>query len=245
MHNPTITTAYYSSPAIRGDNENLISISISPPKWLKVDRYLPLAPEYELVWAYKEGEIDKLGYEETFRRQLEKLNPRSVYNELAGNTLLCYEKLGGFCHRHIVEGWFREHGLKREERGTKRLQVAVAGSRGFNGYGLAKRTLLNVLYHYRTFDIISGHVVGAGRLGERFAEEYSVDYKVFMPEWDKYGKSAGIIRNEEMANLADILIAFWDGESAGTRHMIKCTGKLDKPIYVYNYKNGHIQNNPI
>lgn len=56
-----------------------------------------------------------------------------------------------------------------------------------------------------------------------------------MPEWDKLGKRAGMVRNTDMAHRADAIIAFWDGMSKGTRNMIQTCQRLGKPIQVYKY----------
>ena len=57
---------------------------------------------------------------------------------------------------------------------------------------------------------------------------------MFNADWDKFGKSAGYKRNEQMGNHADALIAIWDGKSKGTMHMISIAKKLDLNIYIHN-----------
>jgi hypothetical protein len=69
-------------------------------------------------------------------------------------------------------------------------------------------------------EIVSGHAKGVDRLGERYAEEMGYGLRMFVPNWDKLGRKAGIIRNEEMGKYGDALVAFWDGKSRGTKHMI-------------------------
>ena len=56
---------------------------------------------------------------------------------------------------------------------------------------------------------------------------------MFIPDWDKDGRSAGYKRNAEMAEYADALIAVWDGDSKGTKHMIECMNKLNKKVYIH------------
>lgn len=68
--------------------------------------------------------------------------------------------------------------------------------------------------------IISGDASGVDEIAEDVAEEYGMDYKQYEADWDEYGKAAGPIRNNEMAEMADMLIAVWDGESQGTKNMI-------------------------
>ena len=53
-------------------------------------------------------------------------------------------------------------------------------------------------------------------------------------KWDKHGNSAGMIRNSQMADYADGLIALWDGESRGTKNMIETASKNGLCIFMYN-----------
>jgi glycerophosphoryl diester phosphodiesterase len=55
---------------------------------------------------------------------------------------------------------------------------------------------------------------------------------VFPAEWDKYGKSAGYRRNEQMAQYAEVLVAFWDYNSPGTRHMINLAKQYNLEVHV-------------
>jgi hypothetical protein len=68
-------------------------------------------------------------------------------------------------------------------------------------------------------EVISGTAGGVDKLGERYAREHGIRLKCMSAEWDKYGKSAGYRRNEQMAEVADALIAVHNG-SKGTGHMI-------------------------
>ena len=55
-------------------------------------------------------------------------------------------------------------------------------------------------------------------------------------DWDQYGRSAGMIRNREMAKAADSLIAFWDGKSKGTANMIQTSEKMGLAVKVVRYE---------
>ena len=55
---------------------------------------------------------------------------------------------------------------------------------------------------------------------------------MFRADWERFGKSAGVRRNHQMAQAGDMLLAFWDGRSAGTQHMISCMQQLGKPVVV-------------
>lgn len=104
------------------------------------------------------------------------------------------------------------------------MKVIIAGSRTFNDYDLLKKICGEQINHLED-EIVSGGAKGADRLGERYAQENNLLLTQFIPEWDKHGKKAGYIRNEEMAKYSDKLIAFWDGASKGTQHMINLAQK--------------------
>jgi len=86
-----------------------------------------------------------------------------------------------------------------------------------------------------SFEIVSGKAKGADTFGEEFARVWSIPVKEFPADWDQYGKAAGHRRNYEMAKYADVLIAFWDGESRGTRDMIDTALREGLEIHVYRY----------
>jgi hypothetical protein len=69
--------------------------------------------------------------------------------------------------------------------------------------------------------VLSGAARGVDTLGERWARQAGVALERYPAAWSRYGKPAGHIRNEEMAERADGLVALWDGASRGTRHMIE------------------------
>lgn len=111
-------------------------------------------------------------------------------------------------------------------------KVIVSGSREFDDYELLSTTLKN----YNIIEIVSGMAQGADSLGNRFANENNIVLKEFPANWD-LGPQAGILRNIDMANYADMLITFWDGSSKGTEHMISYMKKINKPIKCIIYKN--------
>lgn len=128
---------------------------------------------------------------------------------------------------------------------SKELRIVIAGSRDFNDYELLKREVLNIVkYDNRPKDyvkVISGGARGADTLGERFAKEFDLEVKRFIPDWESIGRRAGYIRNAEMAKYSvedgsdGMLIAFWDGKSKGTKHMIDLANKYELEVHVVNY----------
>ena len=97
-------------------------------------------------------------------------------------------------------------------------RVIIAGCRDFDNYELLKEKceyyLQNKMQTHNVI-IVSGHASGADTLGERFAAEHNLLCELHPADWDKHGRAAGPIRNAEMADVADALIAFWDGMSRG------------------------------
>lgn len=74
-------------------------------------------------------------------------------------------------------------------------------------------------------EVVSGEAKGPDSIGEQWAITKSIPLRKFPPDWDKWGKSAGIRRNIEMLEYADWLVAFWDGQSKGTKHIIDNASK--------------------
>ena len=92
------------------------------------------------------------------------------------------------------------------------MRIIIAGSRGFNDYKLLKDECFDIIVDMifenkngierKDIEIISGTANGADKLGEKYANEKHFKLKKFPANWDKYGKSAGYRRNEEMAIYA-------------------------------------------
>lgn len=125
------------------------------------------------------------------------------------------------------------------------IKVIIAGTRDFNDYAFLKKNvdyfLQGINPNNEEIEIVSGNARGADKLGERYAKENNLPVKLFPANWDKYGKRAGYLRNQEMANYSDMLIAFWDEKSKGTKHMIDIAKKQDLTVIVvgYVYKSGY------
>ena len=117
-------------------------------------------------------------------------------------------------------------------------KIIIAGGRDFMDYNLLKEKVNKILQEKRVSHkivIISGCARGADTLGLRYASENAFDVEEYPANWDKYGKKAGYMRNVEMAENADALIAFWDGKSKGTKHMIDIATERNLPTRVIKY----------
>lgn len=105
------------------------------------------------------------------------------------------------------------------------FRVIVAGSRSIQNESLVFQKLDTLLAEKlragETVQIISGTARGIDQIGEAYAAARGLSCRRFPADWDTYGKRAGYLRNCQMAENADALVAFWDGTSPGTKHMIE------------------------
>lgn len=111
------------------------------------------------------------------------------------------------------------------------MKTIIAGSRGIQYLDAIEEAVRRS--GYTITELVSGGARGVDRLGEQWARKNGVPIKLFLPEWDSVGKSAGFVRNLAMAEYADALIAIWDGKSNGTRHMIQTALKRKLKVFVY------------
>lgn len=117
------------------------------------------------------------------------------------------------------------------------MKVIIAGGRDFKNYDKLKRECDSIFKNLQLVNpiIVCGLAKGADLLGKQFAEENGYEVIECPANWELYGKSAGYKRNSEMAECADFLIAFYDGKSKGTSHMIQIMKDLEKFIFLIPY----------
>ena len=113
------------------------------------------------------------------------------------------------------------------------MRLAIIGGRDFNDNGLLRKYM--GLFIFEDVTIISGGAAGADSYGEMYARDYCIPAKIFKPEWDKYGKSAGFIRNQTIVDNCDMVLAFWDGQSRGTADTIEKAKRAKKPTFLIYY----------
>lgn len=114
-------------------------------------------------------------------------------------------------------------------------KVIVAGGRDFASF---TRLCMILDGHFREtggVEIVSGGARGVDSMAERWARTRGIFCDVHPADWKKYGKRAGMVRNAEMAEIADELVAIWNGESRGTAAMIDMMKRRGKPVTVYGY----------
>ena len=130
----------------------------------------------------------------------------------------------------------RQGDSEESNSGDNMFRVIIAGSRSFANYEMLKANMNRLLQNISDeISIVCGTARGADRLGEKYAKEMGFHVAYFPADWERYGKAAGYIRNKEMAQNADALVAFWDGESRGTKSMIDLAKEYDLAVRVLKF----------
>jgi hypothetical protein len=117
------------------------------------------------------------------------------------------------------------------------MKIIIAGSRDFDDYKMLER-YCDHFFRDKIADevtILCGMSKGADLLGRKYAISRGFNVKEYPADWETHGKAAGPIRNAEMADNADGLIAFYDGESKGTGNMIKEAEKRELQVCILKY----------
>ena len=109
------------------------------------------------------------------------------------------------------------------------MKIAVVGSRGVTISDIGK-------YIGNVDEVISGGAVGVDSCAADFAREKGIRLTVFLPQYDLYGRAAPIVRNKQIVDNADKVIAFWDGSSKGTLSVIKYAQSIGKECEIISCK---------
>ena len=134
------------------------------------------------------------------------------------------------------------------------MKLAIIGSRTFRDYDLLRRAIdthfsdfcqggMDGYYEPHFDEVVSGGAVGADQLAERWVHDYNkemgeeckeswIKMTIFKPDWDKHGKSAGFIRNEDIIKACDECLCVWDGLSRGTANSLAIAKRLKKPTLI-------------
>lgn len=107
------------------------------------------------------------------------------------------------------------------------MKVAVIGSRGLSVTDLGRYLPKN------TTEIVSGGAKGVDTSAREYALSHGIKLTEFLPEYTKYGRSAPLKRNITIIEYSDIVLAFWDGKSRGTKFVIDNCRKLGVEVRVY------------
>lgn len=130
--------------------------------------------------------------------------------------------------------------------------LAIIGSRNFSNYDLLCDTIRTYFctfneystankndgtgdgngYEFNFDSIVSGGAKGADSLATRYAREHNIPLKEFLPDWERYGRRAGFIRNEDIVRAADTVLCFWDGQSKGSGNSLSIAKRLKKTTLI-------------
>ena len=120
-------------------------------------------------------------------------------------------------------------------------RIIICGGRHFDDYSRLESVMNDVMSKIAPWrdviEIVSGHCEGADQLGELYASNHDLPCKVFPAQWEKYGRSAGPIRNSEMVNYASeaempVVVAFRSPRTKGTNDTVKKAEKHGFKVFI-------------
>lgn len=109
-------------------------------------------------------------------------------------------------------------------------RVAIVGSRWYPEQSHVRNFVMGLP---KDTVVLSGGAKGVDSWAEKWARYYGLDVEVFPADWEKHGRRAGYLRNVDIVNACDRVVAFWDGASPGTRHTIEIARKAGKPVAIH------------
>lgn len=131
------------------------------------------------------------------------------------------------------------------------MKLAIIGSRTLTDYDWFKEQVCGHFFHQQSDgdgglsewwdfnEVISGGAVGADQFSARLVKEWNrlagyeeIKLTEHLPDWERYGKRAGFIRNELIVKDADMVLAFWDGLSKGTANSLSIAKRLKKTTLI-------------
>lgn len=115
--------------------------------------------------------------------------------------------------------------------------LAVIGSRTFSDMALLSEHMSKVCQAFGVSSIVSGGAKGADSLAVEHAQMLGLRVQIFKPDWAQFGRGAGPIRNRLIVDVADVVLAFWDGESKGTKHAVGYAQQKGKHTIVVRIAN--------
>lgn len=118
------------------------------------------------------------------------------------------------------------------------MRVIIAGTRDLTEYSDTYEAIKESGWAHDIDTVLCGGARGPDLLGERWAKEHIGQENIerYPANWNKYGKRAGYVRNQEMAMNADALIAVWDCKSKGTAHMIEIANEFELDVFIWRVK---------
>jgi len=120
----------------------------------------------------------------------------------------------------------------------RKIKIAIVGSRDFVDYEFFIKMLEPVFLKLSGYIdcIVSGGAKGADSMAERYAKDNRINTIIYRPDWKKYGRGAGIVRNRIIIKNSDLVIAFLKNNSRGTTNAINIAKELKKELIVFEIK---------
>jgi hypothetical protein len=109
------------------------------------------------------------------------------------------------------------------------MRVAIVGSRNYPRLDQVRR-YIRELPEFTT--VVTGGARGVDIVAEEAALRHRLKVEVFEADWEHQGRKAGVIRNAHVVDYVDFVVAFWDGESRGTKNVIDLCRSMVKPFAV-------------
>ena len=106
------------------------------------------------------------------------------------------------------------------------MKLAIIGSRTCPPIDIASHL------KYIPDTIVSGGAIGADTYAKEFAIKHNLKLIEFLPDYEKYGRKAPLVRNKLIVEECDCLIAFWDGQSRGTKFTLDYAERMGKPTKI-------------
>jgi predicted Rossmann fold nucleotide-binding protein DprA/Smf involved in DNA uptake len=113
-------------------------------------------------------------------------------------------------------------------------KIGIIGSRSFNNKKQVYALLDKIFKKYPDAMLVSGGANGPDSFAYQYCIDYGYDILVCGAGWVRYGKRAGMMRNQRIADNSDIIIAFWDGVSTGTEDCMRKAKDAGKVVYIFN-----------
>jgi hypothetical protein len=120
------------------------------------------------------------------------------------------------------------------------MKTIIAGSRTISSPLYLEKAL--ECCPWKITAVVSGGAQGVDQLGEAWAYKNNIPVTMYLPEWEEHGKKAGFVRNIQMAQNAEALLAVWDGESKGTKHMIDVARAHNLKVFIFSLQQPPIFN---
>ena len=117
------------------------------------------------------------------------------------------------------------------------MRVAVVGSRHIEDERMKEKAYALLCRHIpvNATEIVSGGAVGIDTLAEIYAQRNGLPTKIFKPDYARYGKRAPIMRNDEIVDYAQYVLALWDGQSHGTAYTVASCIQKGVPVKVVSF----------